>query len=205
MPVMISLLCLLPLLGSCSGATVSASYRKDVYLPEWKESIPDPVPLKGGRVHIVVANSNCTRGPLSSVKVNGIEALGLAGERSDDDPDFTYFDWAKADADSATGTVWIGFHRYEILHSVDRMYVVVYVRIYSPSHPLTPLTHPFPCVTTCLHPPAVATKSGFPPAAPPSSPSASRAAGRPMRRPASPVAHLSRRGGQCACRTSPLD
>ena len=88
-----------------SGATLAASYRKDVYLPDYKEDISYNVPKDGGRVHVVATNVTCSG--LSSVKINGQQALNLSDS---DKPDFTYFDWARAHTDPASRTIWISFH-----------------------------------------------------------------------------------------------
>merc|ERR1712070_23968 len=87
-----------------TAGNAAGSYRKDVYLPGYKEAVDYPVPTQGGRVHCVITGSTC--GAPTSVKVNGQEAMGLP----DDSPDFTYFDWSRVHHDNATGVVWVSFH-----------------------------------------------------------------------------------------------
>lgn len=91
-------------IGVGSSATVlSASYRKDHYLKDFKES-GTTIPTDGGRVHAIVTGSNCSQ-PFTSVKVNGQEALNLDTSQN---PDFTYFDWARAHG--TADRVWVSFH-----------------------------------------------------------------------------------------------
>eukprot|EP00949_MAST-11_sp_MAST-11-sp1_P002008 g2008.t1 len=88
---------------TAAAAVASGSYRKDYYLPKFVELIDDNKPTKGGRVHVVVNQHTCTL-PVTSVKVNGQQALGL----DTDDPDFTYFDWTRIHGDK--DTIWFSFH-----------------------------------------------------------------------------------------------
>lgn len=91
-----------------NGVQITASYRKDHYLPDLKEDIDYNTPTDGGRVHVAIIGSNCTKGvDLTSVLVNDQECINLPWG---DSPDFTYFDWARVHHDNQTGLVWLSFH-----------------------------------------------------------------------------------------------
>jgi hypothetical protein len=95
-----------------AAPTLFGSYRKDYYLKKYREALSEyPVPLDGGRVHLVLQGSACNGSAIKSVKVNGQEAMNLPFDPSgNDDPDFTYFDWSRIHHDEQSNVAWMSFH-----------------------------------------------------------------------------------------------
>ena len=95
---------LVNLLIPAYSAVISASYRKDIYLERFPESIPYHDPTDGGRVHVVIEECQCEN--ITSVQVNSQEALNLPNSGT---LDFSYFDWSRL-FQTEDGRVWISFH-----------------------------------------------------------------------------------------------
>ena len=99
------LFCLLAVGSSQATPVLSGSYRKDFYLPKYREALKTyQVPTDGGRVHLILQNSTCKGTSINSVKINSVEAMNLQ------DDDFTYFDWSRFHFDNTSNVYWISFH-----------------------------------------------------------------------------------------------
>ena len=89
-----------------------ASFRKDYYLPDLKEVIKYPVPVDGGRVHLIISGASAcgsNESLITSATVNGQEALNLP---SNGTLDFTFFDWTRIFQSSSgqADRIWLSFH-----------------------------------------------------------------------------------------------
>lgn len=97
---------LLALAAASHAATFSSSYRKDAYLPQYLE-LNNPVPLVGGRVHVVGLAS--ASGVPSSIILNGT-LLDLSATQPEAD---WLVDWARVEplnGLAAGAPFWLSFH-----------------------------------------------------------------------------------------------